>query len=99
MDGIFCSFNCVLAFINDNKHDSLYRESITLLNYFYKTIFGTLPKIFLPAPHWRLLKEYGGHLDIAEFRKSFNHVEYIKMDHVYDISALKLVSNVFKEVK
>jgi hypothetical protein len=29
-----------------------------------------------PAPHWRLLKEYGGILDIKEFRDSFHHTEF-----------------------
>jgi hypothetical protein len=28
------------------------------------------------APHWRLLEEYGGDLNIEEFRKSFSKVEY-----------------------
>jgi hypothetical protein len=30
----------------------------------------------IPAPDWRLLIEYGGHLTIEEFRKNFNNIEY-----------------------
>jgi hypothetical protein len=29
-----------------------------------------------PAPHWRLLEEYGGHLDINQFRECFNKITY-----------------------
>ena len=29
-----------------------------------------------PAPHWRLLKDYGGHLSIEEFRESFYKIKY-----------------------
>ena len=31
-DGIFCSFNCCQAFINENKHNPLYEHSTFLLN-------------------------------------------------------------------
>ena len=32
--------------------------------------------IISPAPNWRTLKEYGGHLDIQDFRNSFNKMDY-----------------------
>jgi len=69
-DGIFCSLECAMAFIKDNKKNSLYTDSEILLN----RIAGRKVE---PAPHWRLLKSYGGHLDIKEFR-TLRNVEYIQ---------------------
>jgi len=76
-DGVFCSFNCCLAYIRDNTHNSMYDQCEMLLMNMHHEIFGTIRKI-IPAPHWRLLREYGGTLSIDEFRESFNRVEYIK---------------------
>jgi hypothetical protein len=85
-DGVFCSFNCTAAYINDNKHNRLYNESHILLNRIYNKITsgtaagelrrGIELKAVFPAPHWRTLKEYGGHLTIKQFRDSFGKLEY-----------------------
>jgi hypothetical protein len=81
-DGIFCSFNCCMAYIDapENKHNPLYRYSETLLLKMYNKLVSSdtkynVPEI-LPAPHWRLLEEFGGHLTIEQFRETFNKVEY-----------------------
>lgn len=68
-DGIFCDLPCALAFARENKKNPLYIESELLIH----RIAG---KRVEPAPHWRMLKEYGGNLDIKEFRNSFQHTEY-----------------------
>lgn len=77
-DGIFCSFNCCQAYINDNKHNRYYDQSSMLLMKIYRQCVPENTKItkILPAPHWRMLKTYGGTLDIFEYRSSFNKVEY-----------------------
>ena len=82
-DGIFCSFNCTKAFIKDNKHNSLYDYSEILLtklfNYIMQlenTNIDTKKIIIIPAPHWRLLQQYGGHLSINKFRENFNKVNF-----------------------
>lgn len=77
-DGIFCSFNCCLAFIQspENSHNPFYSSSEQLLNYMYKEMTNIDPEI-VPAPHWRVLENYGGNLTIDEFRNSFNKVQYI----------------------
>jgi len=73
-DGKFCSYQCCLAYVRDNKHNNLYNQSETLL---YKMYLGTTSKggtkvpILRPAPHWRTLRECGGHLSIKEFRQTF----------------------------
>lgn len=98
-DGCFCSFNCCLAYINGNIHNPIYMNSKRLLMKMYSEIFNTtkLVKIF-PAPSWRLLKLYGGFMDIQDFRNSFKN--YIYIDHKYHISKIPKimpVGHVFEE--
>ena len=75
-DGVFCSFNCCQAWINDNKHVRLYDQSSVLLMKMYNTLMGTTTIVINPAPHWRVLEQYGGHLTMLKFREGFNKVEY-----------------------
>ena len=98
-DGCFCSFNCCMAFIQDNTHNSLYVNSKYLLMKMYAEIFSQtkLSKI-QPAPSWKLLKVYGGFMGITEFRNSFGH--YIYIDNQYRISSLPKtipIGHVFEE--
>lgn len=62
VDGSFCSFSCCLAFIRDNKKNPIYFQSETLLN-----VMTT--DTIIEAPHWRLLKNYGGPFSEEEFKK------------------------------
>lgn len=74
VDGIFCSPECCLAFINNEKTKvggSKYVDSERLL-YF---MMG-LTKTITPANSFRLLKAYGGNLSIEQFRKSNKGVKY-----------------------
>ena len=76
-DGVFCSFNCCKAYINENKHNHLYDKSDYLLLKLYKELFPEIEiPIIKPAPSWRCLKDYGGHLSISEFRNSFSNISY-----------------------
>jgi hypothetical protein len=75
-DGVFCSFNCCQAWILDNKTNPLYSLSTMLLAKMYNSIMGTKNASIPPAPHWRILKQYGGHLNILKFREGFNKVDY-----------------------
>ena len=75
-DGVFCSFNCCQAWINDNKHNRLYDLSITLLTKMYNSMMGTKMVVIGPSPHWRVLEQYGGHLNIIKFREGFNKIDY-----------------------
>jgi len=79
-DGIFCSFNCAYAYILNNEENPEYTLSKSLLTKMYENLFKTDFTIF-PAPHWRLLQQYGGHLTIDEFREQFNKIEYIDLDN------------------
>jgi len=92
-DGIFCSFNCCKAYIIDNRHQKIYNISLTLLNKMYFDITQEYCKNIIEAPSWRTLKEYGGHLDIEEFRNGFNKITYIPQGSIQ----IKPVCNLYEE--
>lgn len=97
-DGIFCSFNCVMAYIDDNKIDPKYSMSKILVYKMCKEIFPDVEKhIIYKAPHWRLLKEYGGNLTVEEFRESFNRVEYNEHGFVTNHPKQKQIGMLFEE--
>ena len=75
VDGCFCSFNCVYAYILENNTNIEYIYSTSLLAEMYQELFKQEFDI-MPAPNWRLLIQYGGSLTIDEFREQFNKVEY-----------------------
>jgi hypothetical protein len=78
-DGIFCSFNCCLAHINNNPHNKMYEYSNVLLHQIYFKLFGQ-DNTIKPASEWRLLEKYGGPLTIEEFRQAFNSLMYKNID-------------------
>lgn len=100
-DGIFCSFNCCLAFIQSNRDNPLYRYSESLLSHIYVRTFGEGAQPITPAPSWRLLRSYGGPLTIEEFRKGFYKTEYKdNNDVLYPPTRFKMVGFLFeKQVK
>lgn len=72
-EGIFCSFECVKAYIIEQiklTPDGTYHQSLSLLTMMNKLINGDDAKIISPAGSWKLLNSYGGHLSIEEFRES-----------------------------
>lgn len=74
VDGVFCSPECCLAYINDEKTKaggSKYSDSERLLHF----MLGLTFKIS-PANNFRLLKEYGGNLSIEQFRKNNKSIKY-----------------------
>jgi len=77
-DGIFCSFNCCLAFIRD-VDNYLYSQSENLLLQYFHTFFNQ-NILVNPAPSWRLLNTYGGHLSIEKFRSDFNTVTFHELN-------------------
>ena len=94
VDGVFCSFNCCLAFIQENSKNMLYDKSKQLLYKMYMICFPQIPETqaIIAAPHWRLLKDYGGHLSIEEFRKKFNKLIYVE-----DTFTNKSISWIYRE--
>ena len=75
-DGAFCSFECCLAFILDNKHNRMYDMSQMLLTKIYNKLNNTKAMTISPASSWRVLKEYGGHMPIEKLRSNFGKIDY-----------------------
>lgn len=101
VDGCFCSFNCCLAFIEDNINNPLYSNSKYLLMRIFVETFKefNLDLELLPSPHWRLLKAYGGTMTIDTFRKSVNNYTYIEHNYAANIPKMLSVGNIYEEVK
>lgn len=94
-DGLFCSFNCCLSFIEDNNHNPLYSLSKTLLYTIYHRLHPTIKQIN-KAPDWRLLDCYGGHLTIEEFRHNFNKIQYTKKNQY--INMMKSIGWLYEKI-
>lgn len=58
----FCSNSCLLAWIEDNQNNPVYKQSMFIL------ANKLLCKLPIPANHWKTLKSFGGFLDIDTFR-------------------------------
>jgi hypothetical protein len=96
-DGNFCSFNCAKAFIKDNKHNSLYEHSEFLLSKLYFDMFGEKNVVINPAPHWRLLVDYGGNLTINQFRDNFSKTQYDYRGILRHQDIFKPIGSLFEE--
>ena len=84
--------------VKDNRKNPLYASSVTLLHSMYSKIFGTVSPEIAPAPHWRLLYNYGGSLSIEEFRKSFETVEYHNLDdYVYLMPDSRMIGKLYEK--
>jgi hypothetical protein len=98
-DGIFCSFNCCMAFIDDpeNRHNPIYQYSESLLLTMHNELNqdDTISEI-MPAPHWRTLTDFGGHLTIEKFHESFNKVQYVDHGIITYASMGRLFENKIK---
>ena len=67
--GHFCSYNCAKAY-NIDLNDSFIWKRENLLNLMYYLTYNEI-KIISSAPSWLILKDFGGCMDIQNFRKNF----------------------------
>lgn len=95
-DGAFCSFNCCISYINDNNNNPLYSKSKLLTMRMYNEMFDSNISSITPAPHWRTLDVYGGHISIAEFRDSFDKIEYQNHGTTRDVDT-KSIGTLFEK--
>jgi uncharacterized protein YbaR (Trm112 family) len=93
-DGVFCSYQCCLAYIVDNKQNPMYSLSRTLLLNMWTKIQKNIP--LTSAPPWRMLREYGGSLSIEEFRARNTYYSY-KDTHAVQKVPLKPIVPMFEE--
>jgi hypothetical protein len=100
-DGIFCSFNCCMSFINyqkSEKNASMYNLSEMLLLKIYTEINPTVKNpVIEEAPHWRQLIKYGGDMTIETFRNSFNRMEYKNHGFISEFPTFKSIGVMFEE--
>lgn len=100
-DGIFCSFNCCMSFINYQKREknaSMYNLSEMLLLKIYTEIHPTVKNpVIEEAPHWRQLIKYGGDMTIEMFRNSFNRMEYKNHGFISEFPTFKSIGVIFEE--
>ena len=96
-DGVFCSFNCCQAWINDNKHNRMYDISAVLLMKMYNAMMGTKMIVIAPSPHWRTLEQYGGHLNIMKYREGFKKVDYKCHGHTRKIPKFLPLGTLYEE--
>lgn len=78
-EGIFCSFPCCKKYIIEGG--VRYKNSSTLLTLLYLLIYGVIVNIE-PADTWKVLKRWGGHLTIEEYRSSFGKIEYVMTPNI-----------------
>ena len=77
MIGHFCSFNCAKSYNLDLCDNNIWKRN-SLLDFLYMLTYNEDIEI-LPAPHWKVLKDFGGNLSIEQFRDDFiiNTTEFI----------------------
>lgn len=90
--GNFCSFNCALSYLLDNKQYGV-DEHISMLKQLYRDMFGKRDEI-KPAPHYKILKEWNGILTIDEFR---SNAILINKNFTYFVPPMKSTVPVIEE--
>lgn len=98
-DGVFCSFNCIVAYYQDpeNRKNQLYTYSEMLcLQMYHEMNEDTNVIEIMPSPHWRTLECFGGHLSIEKFRECFNRVFYTDYGIISTVSIGRLYSDTLK---
>ncbi len=102
VEGVFCSFNCVVAYLSEHTCYR-YKHSSTLLLMLYHKIFKSnkIMNKIIPSPSWKLLKDYGGHMTSEEYHKCLQHVEFKSLHQTLKVESLKIqqVSEIFIEAQ
>lgn len=89
-EGVFCSFNCIAAYIASTPSFRHNLSSVLMLMMYRKLFKCNYNLKIVPAPSWKLLKAYGGHLSIEEFQKSFQHVEYKSLQQTVRTDSIRI---------
>ena len=84
-EGIFCSWNCMMAKIKKEVRNKnpLYRESETLAYDMYYALMGKRTVKIEPAGPKTLLKEYSGHMSNEEYIMRFGQDTYTSVKNKY----------------
>ena len=79
--GVFCSFPCCLAHIDEFSNKQIFRNSKPLLYSLYYKLYG-MEMTCETAPSWECLKVHGGTLSIEEFRNNYCGCNYIITENI-----------------
>jgi len=76
--GVFCSFNCIKAYINEKtRADVLYNNSHVLLAHMICDMRGTISPVSVdPAPDKCLMAVYGGYMTEDQYKQCFDRIVY-----------------------
>jgi len=81
--GTFCSFACIGGYLRDMRSTlpGASNGSIGMIVFdFFKKMTGcTDPRKFVKAPPRCMLRAFGGHMTLDEFRTCSEHLEYVPM--------------------
>jgi len=79
-DGCFCSFNCIVSFLEEKRAHYIYKDSSFLLPKLYRLLMDvpdqTALEPFKRAPHWKLRLEYNGPLTDEEYTKCLQQITF-----------------------
>ena len=92
---VFCSFNCVKAFINSKKHDDYYSDSARLLALMYSLVKEvSKPIVINPSPCKSVMTTYGGNITPQQYRQSFGTKIFKEAGKII----MNPISNLFEEI-
>lgn len=79
--GVTCSFNCAKSYIKSNGGNGgkNYTDKIYLLSLLHARMTGKKIEYIKEAPSNKILKMFGGHLSIEEYRENFNTNQIYKV--------------------
>lgn len=83
-DGVFCSFNCIVAFLKVHGHLHKYKQSMHLLHAMYRCMTEATSATSVEitaAPDYRCLAMYGGFMSPSDYRQNIS----THMEHVGDV--------------
>lgn len=78
-DGVFCSVNCVKAYLLEYcQNDPVYQNSLVLLSFMLRDMnpSAELPITITPSPPWKSLIQKGGYLTVEQYKKELGNILY-----------------------
>ena len=87
--GDFCSLECAARYAFNNYNNKIY-EILPIINMYNNMKYGNTNKINM-APDKLLLKQFGGEMDIDDYRKNFNNIYYVNSPIIIPIN-----NNIYK---
>ena len=99
-EGIFCSFNCMKAQLNEiGMYQHKFKNSSMYLSMMYAKIFSDASLAYndvKPSPSWRLLIPYGGYMTNEVYRNEIQLATYKSLQqHCKQVIKLEIVPEMY----